>query len=126
MNGRISSARKQLKTLSSSASLMRADGYVLLRRKSLNYSFSRLTAAQKQLISNNQRSYLALTAKLDALSPLKVLTRGYAIAVHSDGKVIRSAADVRIGDRMQVTVRDGVITADVQNVGGNEHGKKQL
>jgi exodeoxyribonuclease VII large subunit len=55
-------------------------------------------------------------ARLDALSPLKVLARGYAIATREDGLAVRSAADVRAGDVLHVRVRDARVDATVTAV----------
>lgn len=55
-------------------------------------------------------------ARLDALSPLKVLARGYAIATRDDGAAVRSAADVKAGDAIHVRVRDARIEATVDAV----------
>jgi exodeoxyribonuclease VII large subunit len=55
-------------------------------------------------------------ARLDALSPLKVLARGYAIATRDDGTAVRSAADVRKGDAIHLRVRDARIEATVDAV----------
>ena len=53
-------------------------------------------------------------AKLDALSPLKTLTRGYSITtLKSDNKVIKSINDVKNGDEIEVRVKDGKINAMV-------------
>jgi exodeoxyribonuclease VII large subunit len=56
------------------------------------------------------------SARLDALSPLKVLARGYAIATRDDGRAVRSAGDVRPGDALHVRVRDARVDATVSHV----------
>jgi exodeoxyribonuclease VII large subunit len=56
------------------------------------------------------------TGRLDALSPLKVLARGYAIATRDDGRAVRGAGDVRAGDAIHVRVRDARIDATVEKV----------
>jgi exodeoxyribonuclease VII large subunit len=56
------------------------------------------------------------TARLDALSPLKVLARGYAIATRDDGRAVRGAEDVASGDALHVRVRDARILANVDRV----------
>jgi exodeoxyribonuclease VII large subunit len=56
-----------------------------------------------------------LCAHLDALSPLRVLERGYAIALHeSTGRAIRSQSEVKEGDRFRVRVSDGEFSAKVE------------
>jgi exodeoxyribonuclease VII large subunit len=56
------------------------------------------------------------SARLDALSPLKVLARGYAIATRDDGRAVRSAGDVRPGDALHVRVRDARVDATVTHI----------
>jgi exodeoxyribonuclease VII large subunit len=55
-------------------------------------------------------------SRLDALSPLKVLGRGYAIATRDDGRAVRSAADVHPGDSLHLRVHDGRVDARVTGV----------
>ena len=63
------------------------------------------------------RGYDQLVARgagqLEALSPLKVLARGYAIAKDADGHVVAHASSVGIGDDISVVVSDGEIRAQV-------------
>lgn len=54
-------------------------------------------------------------AELDALSPLRVLERGYAIALHeATGRAVRSVSEVHAGDRLRVRVSDGELRARVE------------
>ncbi len=57
-------------------------------------------------------------AKLDALSPLAVLGRGFSITTDAKGKVVRDAADVGAGDRIRVRLENGKIDAEVIDSGG--------
>lgn len=70
--------------------------------------------AQKQL-SAQQRRFAALTASLDALSPLKVLGRGYAMAQRQDGTVLKSASQVEPGESIRVRLGHGVLGCTVTN-----------
>ena len=56
--------------------------------------------------------YLELISKLDALSPLKTLTRGYAIA-EKNGKIIKSVNEVNIGDKIDIRFKDGKKQAEI-------------
>jgi exodeoxyribonuclease VII large subunit len=56
------------------------------------------------------------TARLDALSPLKVLARGYAIATRDDGLAVRAASDVRAGEAIHVRVSGARIDASITQV----------
>ena len=56
-----------------------------------------------------------LVARLEALNPLNVLERGYAVAVRSDGKVMTSIDDVEVGEHMWVYLSDGHVESWVVN-----------
>ena len=61
----------------------------------------------------NQQSRLSnAVAKLDALSPLKVLSRGYSIA-EINGKVLTSVNDAELGDRLALNFSDGKLLCTV-------------
>lgn len=54
-----------------------------------------------------RRRFAAQAAKLDALSPLQTLSRGYAIPTREDGTVIRSVGEVKSGDEFTLRLKDG-------------------
>jgi exodeoxyribonuclease VII large subunit len=64
---------------------------------------------------------VGLTAKLDAMSPLKVLTRGYAMTQTEDGSLLRSVKQTKIGDKIRVSLSDGSVFASVSDVKENDH-----
>ena len=113
MEKRLQIARKHLKMLSESPALQSPQGYLEQRKTALRLLEKRLSAAQIQQISRNKHRYIGLTAKLDAMSPLKVLTRGYALVETEDHRLIRSTGDVQKDDRIVVSVSDGEILATV-------------
>ena len=105
----LKNARRQLTMLAQSPSLTSPEQYVVQRRKSVELLRGRLTAAQIRTVHCNKQRFVAATAKLDAMSPLKVLTRGYAMAQNESSDVIRSVKQVAPNDRLRVMVSDGVI-----------------
>ncbi len=113
MNRRIKNARQHLSVLSGSQALQSPEGYLQQRRKSLEMLHNRLISAENLQLSRKKQRYIAMTAKLDAMSPLKVLTRGYAMAQKEDAQIIRSVADVTPGDTVRVSLADGAFTATV-------------
>ena len=119
LNRQLKSARQHLDVLSKSAALQSPANYLQQRRKSLDLLQNRLVAAENQCISRNNQRYIALTAKLDAMSPLKVLTRGYAMAQRDDGEVVRSVSQVKCGDTIHVSFSDGNLSATVTDVKEN-------
>ena len=116
MNRQIVNNRRHLQVLSDSAALQSPEGYLHQRRKTLELLQNRLLSSQNQQLSRKNQRFIALTAKLDAMSPLKVLTRGYAMTQQEDGALIRRIAQVRSGDRVAVTLSDGRFTATVEQV----------
>jgi exodeoxyribonuclease VII large subunit len=112
---------------------------VARRRDTLNHAKQRLAYLHPRAVVARERAELArlsdrlgnvwggalerrstdlqrATGRLDALSPLKVLARGYAIATREDGRAVRSAGDVHAGDAIHVRVRDARIDASVVRV----------
>lgn len=81
--------------------------YIDNRRIELDRIRDRLIAAQEAQLSNSKSRFVALTASLEAMSPLKVLTRGYAIASDTNGKCIKSVNEISAGDRLHLTFSDG-------------------
>lgn len=119
----IRNARKHLLALSASPTLQSPLQYISLRRNNLNFVRNKLTSTQLQLINKRKQRYISLTAALDAMSPLKVLTRGYSFLQDKDRKIIRSVKTISCGDVIRASVGDGTIHAEVIQVEENENGK---
>ena len=119
LSRQLKAARQHLDVLSKSAALQSPMGYLEQRQKSLQLLQNRLVAAENQCISRNNQRYIALTAKLDAMSPLKVLTRGYAMTQTNVGEVVRSVSQVTCGDTIHVLLSDGKLSATVTDVKEN-------
>ena len=108
-------AQKHLDVLSASPALRSPDGYLQQREQGLELLKNRMIAAQNQNITRKNQQFIAAVSKLDAMSPLKVLSRGYAMAQNQDGEVLRSVKQVQSGDKISITVSDGRIDATVIN-----------
>ena len=113
MQRQIKMRRQHLNVLAGSAALQSPEGYLLQRKKTVEMLQNRLISAQNMQLSRKNQRYIALTAKLDAMSPLKVLTRGYAMAQKETGDIVRSVGDVAPGDAVRVSLSDGAFTATV-------------
>ncbi|MEP6787830.1 MAG: exodeoxyribonuclease VII large subunit, partial [Acidobacteriota bacterium] len=72
----------------------------------------RLTAMDSGLKSRTEKMKLQV-AKLDALSPLGVLTRGYSITQTADGRILRDAATAKPGDKLKIRLERGKLNAEV-------------
>jgi len=116
----LKTAKQRYGLLISSPVLRGPDAYLEQRHKGFELLKNRLTAAQNQLVSKRKQGFVSLTSKLDAMSPLKVLTRGYAMVQKADGTVVRSAKQISSGDHITVTVSDGSFTAVCEGEKENE------
>ena len=83
------------------------------RRLYLDHVVHRLYAAGKSCVEGESRRFAAAAAALDALSPLKVLARGYAVAQSGDGTILKNAADAAVGERIRVRLAQGSLQCDV-------------
>ena len=119
LNRQLKAARQHLTMLSQSPALKSPTGYLEQRQKSLELLTNRLVSAQSNQINRKHQQYIALTAKLDAMSPLKVLTRGYAMAQTQDGEVLKSVKQVERGERITVSLSDGKLSATVMDIKEN-------
>ena len=72
----------------------------------LDSNIQRLVTKIKNIQKDNQASYIELVTKLDALSPLKTLTRGYTLT-EKDGKIIKSATKLKKNDKIKIKFVDG-------------------
>lgn len=57
-----------------------------------------------------------LSHRVEALNPLAILKRGYSVVSNSKGQVVRTAEQVKIGDRLNIRLSDGELETDVQNL----------
>lgn len=113
MSRQIKMRRQHLNVLANSAALQSPEGYLLQRRKALEMLQNRLISAQNMQLSRKQQRFVAMTAKLDAMSPLKVLTRGYAMAQKENDEIVRSITQIKPGETVRVSLADGTFTATV-------------
>lgn len=110
------SARQHLNVLSQSPVLQAPDNYLSQKKLKLEHLEKSLIAAQNQQLARKQQKYVSLTASLDAMSPLKVLSRGYAMAQTQDGSLLRSTTQVRPQEEISISLADGTLRATVNEV----------
>ncbi|MBQ6840207.1 MAG: exodeoxyribonuclease VII large subunit [Oscillospiraceae bacterium] len=115
----LKASRRQLDILRASPALQSPIVYIGQRKKALELLSSRLGSSGQQVINRHRQRFIAYTAKLEAMSPLKVLTRGYAMAQTSTGEVIRSTSQTQIGDTVNVIVGDGSFETVVSKIKEN-------
>jgi len=109
----IKAQRQRLDDLSGRRVLQSPKNYIDDKRILIDRGAERLISAMQRKMHKSRERYAASAAALDAMSPLKVLGRGYAIAQSADGTVIKQASDVSPGDRIKVRFQKDEITCDV-------------
>lgn len=109
----IKASRQHLNALAASPALQSPTGYLEQKAQQLLLLKNRLVSAQNQSLAARKQKYIAAAAKLDAMSPLKVLTRGYSMTRKEDGTVVRSVSQTEIGERVRISLEDGTLQATV-------------
>ena len=116
MSRRLKQERQKVNSLAESRCLKAPVNYINDRRLHLDYSYRRLAAASVKLLSGHKERFVHLTAKLDAMSPLKVLSRGYCLTVDNEGAVVGSVKKLKKGDRLTVRLSDGSAVTTVEEI----------
>lgn len=111
---KLGTLRDTLTQLSSRRVIQSPTGYIEQKRMELDYMRTHLAAAAEKTVSDARRSQVRLAASLDALSPLRVLARGYAAAATDAGAVVRSVRDVETGDKLSLRLHDGSLSCRVE------------
>lgn len=110
---RLDRGRQALLLLRRHRCLSQPGFFVDEQRMRLDRAARRFAAAARQTTAAADRRLSACAAKLDALSPLKVLSRGYAIGYAPDGSVLTSVHGARPGDEVRLRLSDGTLSCRV-------------
>ena len=116
MRKQISLLRDRLETCCERRVLTEPTAAIDNRRMELDRCRERLCTAQTQQLGRYRQSFVGLAASLEAMSPLRVLTRGYSIASDREGNCLYSTAQLHIGDEIRLRLSDGSADCRVENV----------
>ncbi len=108
----LESERKRVLAIEKSGALKNPLLKINDSKKDILYLNEKLVNLTSSVIEANRSKVNALCGKLDALSPLGVISRGYSVT-KSKEKIIKSIKDVKIDDEITVNLSDGMITAMV-------------
>ncbi len=122
MGKKLDMLSRRLSELKERPALSDPEVYLGAKRMALDYAVTALCAAGERTIGTHRRRYGELAAKLDALSPLRVLSRGYSIA-EKDGSALKSVETVQKGDKITVKLAGGELGCLVEEV---KNGGKKL
>lgn len=116
MRKQLSSMRERLKTCAERRVMTDPSAMIDRRRMELDRFRERLCAAQDQRLGQCRQRFVGLTAALEAMSPLRVLTRGYSIATDDQGNCLRSVSQLSPGDAFRLRLSDGSADCRVDTV----------
>lgn len=119
MNDRIDNEIQRLNDLTEESVLSNFDSVVDLFSDNVETLTIRINEALSYNIDSKRADFSVLIGKLNALSPLAVLSRGYAIS-EKDGKVVKSIDDLKVRDRISLLLQNGKALCEVCEVEKNE------
>lgn len=108
--------RFSLESFESRSIIKRPQTLVDERRQRCDDLAERATRAIQVLHERKQQKLATLAGTLDALSPLKVLSRGYSLTFHEDGKLVRTVNDVSPGVEVTTRTLDGTVWSTVTDI----------
>ena len=113
VQGIISNAKQNFQLATSqiyqSSALQRFGNYedrIKINLKSLNFQMKNLIDKKKLMLES-------ISTNLNAISPLAVLDRGYAIVMNENGQALKSSKDIKVGDTVTTRLGDGGFTSNV-------------
>lgn len=114
----IGNDRASLAELASRRVMKSPTGFIDQRRMELDGVRTRLASASEAALAEKKSGHIRLAAKLDALSPLKVLGRGYSIASRDNGEIVKEAGQVSAGEQVRLRLARGGLKCRVEEIEG--------
>ena len=114
--------RQKLIQLSGKKTMSSPEQYVSDRRMYLAMLEQRMEKSLQSIIARKKQSFVKAVATLDAISPLKVIGRGYSM-VTENGRVLRSVDNIEIGEDVDITMADGTLKCLVKEKRRKNDGK---
>lgn len=112
---RLELLRQRLRRLSERPVLRSPEGSLQQKELLLELLRQRLERAAASAVEKRQRRFAVLSGRLDALSPLKVLARGYAVATRQE-QVLHSVAQLSPGEEIRLRLSDGTALCAVERI----------
>lgn len=120
LSGKIEFYRERLSHIKTRVSYLSPANRLNENRKRLADLEERLLLLMQQQIKDKKQKLIMLSTRLDADSPVKKLSQGYAYVSKEDGRNIHSAADITCGDNIDIYLIDGRAKAVISEVDLNE------
>lgn len=108
--------KRHLETLLRSYALRQPEYMAQQCSQRLDELMRQMGGAIKMIVSNAAGEYKAIVGKLETLSPLGIIRRGYTITQNSEGRLLRSTSDIKEGDQLKTQFRDGACVSQVVSI----------
>jgi exodeoxyribonuclease VII large subunit len=95
------------------------------RQEQIATARERLDQRVHRIIERRRATIAQLAARIDGLSPLQSLARGFAVPLDDDGRILRRTADFRVGQPFRLRVTDGTVSARTQGTQGTQGTQKE-
>ena len=115
----LADCRKRLLHLMQRPSLREPQKLLASRRQRLDMAVLKLQQGTRTAMTEKQHGLEVAMEKLEMLSPVQVLRRGYGI-VEQEGKVLSSVREAAAGSLIKVTLKDGSLSARIESLTGQE------
>lgn len=115
INNKIEFEREYLNGLLQTRSFSSPKQFFDPEKQTVDMLSYRLANAYKNCIAKNTSRFGTIVSKLDALSPLKVLSRGYAV-VYKDSNIMNSVKDITLNENICIGMKDGYIDCTVDSI----------
>lgn len=116
VRNRFDTEREKLNAIGKNAALYDPLYSINEKKRELVYLEDKLSSLVTSELEKNKSRVSATAGKLDALSPLRVISRGYAL-VEKNGRTVTKAADLQTGDFIRIKLSDGSFSANVKEIG---------
>lgn len=113
---KIESAEQELKLLLDKEVLKNPLAVYHIKRMQIDSFEMKIEHQYRKQLHSVREAFVRYVTKLDALSPLKILQRGYSVTQDAAGNPVASAKSVRVGDSVSVRLSDGVLSCDVREI----------
>jgi len=89
---------------------------IKLLARNVNYLKNQLDDQMKRVLDRKKMNIVANMKQLDALSPLKVMARGYSLTYTDNQQLLKNIEQVKVGNHIEVRLADGTLNCEVQQI----------
>ncbi len=117
--GALADRREKLLRLLQRPALKEPQQLLAARRQRLDMASQRLGQLSETALTSKKHGLAMALGKLEALSPVQVLRRGYSL-VEQEGRLLVSVKEAKVGSSLKVTLKDGSLSARIESLTGQE------